>query len=168
MIDVMAEDNETVRGAGLTHQIVAAPLLAAMESMTVMVDEGTDWDPEVGFDLKFGGAQYKVKEGTLGLLYFPGLAYDDDMKKVSEKDLPKMRAKARKKVKSYRTGWTGAGVQGSPFNDEIYSSCNMTFTRDDGKHYLSIASRPISSTDMASIRVGRIERNPQRSSSSLA
>ncbi|MBI1862448.1 MAG: hypothetical protein HYR96_16160 [Deltaproteobacteria bacterium] len=133
IVDVLAEDNETVRGAGITHQMVAAPILTALEHMSVMVDEGTDWDPEVGFEVKYEGHKYTVKEGTLGLLYFPGLAYDDDMKKVEEKDLPKMRAKARKKVKSYHSGWTGAGVQGSFFNDEIYSSCNLSFTREDGK-----------------------------------
>lgn len=132
-IDLLVDDNETVRGAGLTHQLVVAPILGAMETMMVMVDEGTDWDPEVGFVFNYEGVKYTVKEGTLGLLYFPGLKYDDDMKKVSDADLPKARAKARKKIKSYRTGWTGSGVQGSFLNDEIYSSCNLTFIQADGK-----------------------------------
>ncbi len=133
--EVLLKDNETVRNAGLTHQSVIAPVLTAMEQMNEMVLQGKDWNPEIGFQFDYRGEKYAVLDGTLGLVYFAGLKYDEDMKKVQDADMPKVRALARHKAKSYRTGWTGSGVQGSIFNDEIYSSCNLTFIRSDGKNH---------------------------------
>ena len=131
--DVLLKDNATVRAAGLTHQQVASPALATMEEVAELVEQGKDWDPDSGFEMAISGTQYRVKVNNLGTVYFPGLRYDDNMNRVRDEDMPRVRAAARKKAKSYRTGWTGAGIQGSPFQDELYSSCSLTFSRPDGK-----------------------------------
>lgn len=134
--EVILKDNAVVRDVWLTHQAVATPMLATMEQMMEMVEQAKDWDPDGGFEFVWEGTKYNVKESTLGLLYFTGLKYDDNMKKISEVELPQTRSAARKKSKSYRTGWTGAGIQGSFFNDELYSSCSLTFTDENGHRFV--------------------------------
>lgn len=100
---LLLNDNQFVVEAGLNHQEVATPLLLAMRDFE-----------ESGFKntvFKFNGREFKFDAFRMGGAY--GL-----------KSLQKLDDSS-----TFRSGWGAKdGVQGSPFNDEIFSNYEFTIT----------------------------------------
>ncbi len=117
---LLIEDNRQVRELPLNHQMVAAPILKAVEQLANSRKSGT----EGAVKLEFGGEWFTVEEQGSG----------------SAIALKNLTATAEEKARiAYRdrhslSGWIGAGVQGSFFNDELFADNLLKFTRkSDGK-----------------------------------
>lgn len=107
MQELLTKDNRGVRNLGLTHQQIASPLLSAIEAYTQKDQSIVD----------IGGERFEISSKQMeGSVDFTN---PDD--KNFEENFQKLRRN--------QSGWTGRGVQGSPFNDEIFSNRIYTIKR---------------------------------------
>jgi len=107
MRELLRKDNAEVKQLGLTHQIIAAPLLQAIEAH--------QYDGRSIVDI--GGERFSVSSEQMG----------------GAVDLIRLDRPSPEMLRARQSGWTGKGVQGSLFNDEIYSNRLYTLTRVNPK-----------------------------------
>ena len=91
----MAADNEYVLSQKLTHQKIARPLLFAIQAV-----EKSQMDGDFEYDSK----RYTIKTGKMG---------DPMILSLLKKNDPR---------RQHHSGWIGYGMQGSPFNDEVFAN----------------------------------------------
>ncbi|MBI4405689.1 MAG: hypothetical protein HY537_16140 [Deltaproteobacteria bacterium] len=124
--DVLLEDNKQVQKMGLNHQKLAEPILMAIEELYRM--PGKRGRPE-SFSFYFGGQTYTVNVGPM----LPGTWHD-----VEPPTGENERRRYNYESNIPQTGWVGAGVQGSFFNDELFTDLVLTFTRNSDNKKLTI------------------------------
>lgn len=90
----------------LTHQIIATPLLLAIEKVNKLNPKGADWTMEGSF--QFQGKNYKFKVDT-----------------------PYGRNSATKR--HLHSGWSNGNTQGSFFLDSIFGNYNLSIKNPKGK-----------------------------------
>lgn len=107
--DLLIRDNKLVRETGNTHQELASPLLDGIKHYT----------HHLKTEFEHQGQKYKITSQMMG-----GAVEQHFPASLSQPKENEIRRDSRKE-----SGWTGFGVQGSPFNDELFSNRVYTFTK---------------------------------------
>jgi len=117
--NLLIADNELVLGKGLTHQELATPILKAIEAYVLY--EKTD--------MEFNGRHYRLSPGWMGgSVDLVPLSPRTEEERQREAELVRLRS----------SGWTGRGVQGSVFRDELFSNRVFEFTDMETNQIFSI------------------------------
>lgn len=104
--DLLVWDNEWVLSKGLTHQKLAEPLFLAIEAHEKSQNDAS---------FRFGQKEFKVKAGKMGGdSFFYELLKKDDVRRTD------------------RSGWIGFGMQGSPFQDEVFANWYFEIRTSEG------------------------------------
>jgi hypothetical protein len=130
--NLLLSDNQAVRNLGLSHQSIAQPLLEGIQS-TLTDSEDRPRKTKSGktaSDFEFMGVNYRITQELMG-----GLV---DFIQSSTPLSPEEFAEKKRKQgippgNLGNSGWTGRGVQGSFFNDEIFSDHVYKFERLDSE-----------------------------------
>jgi len=93
---LFVSDNSIVKKLNLTHQQIAEPIMLAIERHIY----------EFKDEFEYQGKRYRVKLGGMG----------------GAVDLFTKTKPSKKNLRLTESGWTGRGVQGSFFNDELFSN----------------------------------------------
>ncbi|MBI3295252.1 MAG: hypothetical protein HYZ71_11040 [Deltaproteobacteria bacterium] len=101
----MAADNDFVLSQKITHQKVALPLLVAIQAHEKSQADG---------DFEYEGKRYTIKTGKMG---------DPMVLQLLKKNDPR---------RMDHSGWIGYGMQGSPFNDEVFANWYFEITPSGG------------------------------------
>ncbi len=105
-LERLMADNDLVLGQKLTHQKVAEPLMKAIGTFEAAQADGT---------FEYGGKKYAIKAGKMaGDSFLFDLLKKSDIRRTS------------------RSGWIGFGMQGSPFNDELFANWYFEITPATG------------------------------------
>jgi hypothetical protein len=137
--ELLIKDNQQARTARLSHQDIASPLIAAMLEMQkrVLSNENISTGDEFEFHYPTGASKKTFKVSVTDMQDFeidPRVHPDAYRKNYSASgNLNALMADFRKRTKRYTSGWVGWGVQGSPFEDDLFASCVLTFKAPDGE-----------------------------------
>jgi hypothetical protein len=131
--ELLLEDNRSVRAMGLSHQQVAEPLIQAIDAFQESWLRG---DPvESGVEFTIDGQVYTVRGQGMMDSSLAGLTASSKSKKDSnfQPYWKEKTAEERKTGHYCRSGWLGSGLQGTPFNDDLYTDLVIQITNPNGQ-----------------------------------